>query len=167
MSMTCQDPNHRRNASGRCLTCKAAQMRDARLRDPESYRVARAAYREANRDKIRRQERARRQGPYGDVLRQRDRDRYSPTYERQQAQHARYMQRRSGGDLAFIEYSQVLLSDPCSYCGAPTAHVDHIVATGVGGENAWDNLTAACGPCNHRKWKLSLLDFLTRERSRR
>ena len=57
-------------------------------------------------------------------------------------------------------WRRVLLGDPCCYCGAPAAAVDHIVARVQGGRDAWRNLAPACRRCNTRKSGLSLLDFL-------
>jgi len=43
----------------------------------------------------------------------------------------------------------------CQYCGGrPTRSsltVDHVVPRSRGGQKAWDNLVAACQPCNRRK----------------
>lgn len=57
-------------------------------------------------------------------------------------------------------YSLVLRRDPCSYCGGPAGAVDHITSLSAGGANEWDNLTAACIPCNSSKRSKSLLTFL-------
>lgn len=57
-------------------------------------------------------------------------------------------------------YVAMLRRDPCSYCGRPCEHIDHVVASARGGENAWTNLTAACARCNGRKQHDSLLAFL-------
>lgn len=51
-------------------------------------------------------------------------------------------------------YRRVLQGDPCSYCGEPVAHIDHIQA---GGGNDWSNLTGACERCNARKSDVPLL----------
>lgn len=59
-----------------------------------------------------------------------------------------------------IEYGRTLLRDPCSYCGAATEQIDHIVAVVEGGDIDWTNLTAACLDCNSRKHRRSLLTFL-------
>lgn len=72
-------------------------------------------------------------------------------------------QRRRGApvDLTGLAYYDVLIHDPCSYCGAPPPSiVDHIVPLSAGGTSSWDNLTAACGPCNAAKGNKSLLLFL-------
>jgi hypothetical protein len=58
------------------------------------------------------------------------------------------------------DYARVLRADPCSYCGAVCEHLDHIVAVAADGTLTWDNLTAACGPCNRRKRTIPLLLFL-------
>lgn len=41
----------------------------------------------------------------------------------------------------------------CQYCGARTSNltVDHIIPRSRGGLHVWDNVVAACQPCNHRK----------------
>ena len=51
----------------------------------------------------------------------------------------------------------VLLRDEyeCGYCSAKgdrgTMTVDHVVPRSQGGRSTWDNLVAACAPCNGRK----------------
>jgi 5-methylcytosine-specific restriction endonuclease McrA len=40
----------------------------------------------------------------------------------------------------------------CQYCGSQEAlTLDHVVPRSRGGRDAWDNLVAACTPCNNRK----------------
>jgi 5-methylcytosine-specific restriction endonuclease McrA len=39
----------------------------------------------------------------------------------------------------------------CQYCGANAENIDHIVPRSRGGEHAWENVVAACRPCNTRK----------------
>lgn len=39
----------------------------------------------------------------------------------------------------------------CQYCGAKAENVDHIVPRSRGGAHTWDNVVAACRPCNARK----------------
>jgi 5-methylcytosine-specific restriction endonuclease McrA len=41
----------------------------------------------------------------------------------------------------------------CQYCGRRTRDLtlDHIVPRSKGGAHSWENLVAACGPCNHKK----------------
>jgi 5-methylcytosine-specific restriction endonuclease McrA len=39
----------------------------------------------------------------------------------------------------------------CQYCGATAENVDHVVPKSRGGSHAWDNVVAACRPCNSRK----------------
>jgi 5-methylcytosine-specific restriction endonuclease McrA len=41
----------------------------------------------------------------------------------------------------------------CQYCGQEHTHltVDHVVPRHAGGGYAWENLVAACPPCNRRK----------------
>ena len=41
----------------------------------------------------------------------------------------------------------------CQYCGAQTRDLtlDHVVPRVMGGPHTWENVVAACVPCNHRK----------------
>jgi 5-methylcytosine-specific restriction endonuclease McrA len=43
----------------------------------------------------------------------------------------------------------------CQYCGRPgrgtPMTVDHVIPRSLGGRASWDNLVAACGPCNRKK----------------
>ena len=39
----------------------------------------------------------------------------------------------------------------CQYCGGPAESIDHVVPKSRGGEHSWENVVAACRPCNVRK----------------
>lgn len=39
----------------------------------------------------------------------------------------------------------------CQYCGGFADSIDHILPRSRGGENIWENVAAACRPCNLRK----------------
>ncbi len=39
----------------------------------------------------------------------------------------------------------------CQYCGAPAENLDHVVPRSRGGQHVWENVVAACRPCNTRK----------------
>jgi 5-methylcytosine-specific restriction endonuclease McrA len=39
----------------------------------------------------------------------------------------------------------------CQYCGARADSIDHVVPRSRGGAHTWDNVVAACRPCNLRK----------------
>ncbi len=41
----------------------------------------------------------------------------------------------------------------CQYCGSQRSGltVDHVIPRSRGGESVWDNIVAACAPCNRRK----------------
>ncbi len=39
----------------------------------------------------------------------------------------------------------------CQYCGSRAETVDHVVPRSRGGGHTWDNVVAACRPCNLRK----------------
>jgi 5-methylcytosine-specific restriction endonuclease McrA len=39
----------------------------------------------------------------------------------------------------------------CQYCGAAADSIDHVVPRSKGGPHAWENVVAACRPCNTGK----------------
>jgi 5-methylcytosine-specific restriction endonuclease McrA len=39
----------------------------------------------------------------------------------------------------------------CQYCGGHADSIDHVVPRSKGGPHEWDNVVAACRPCNARK----------------
>jgi 5-methylcytosine-specific restriction endonuclease McrA len=39
----------------------------------------------------------------------------------------------------------------CQYCGDTAESIDHVVPRSRGGPHTWDNVVAACRPCNVRK----------------
>ena len=39
----------------------------------------------------------------------------------------------------------------CQYCGATAESIDHVVPRARGGQHVWENVVAACRPCNARK----------------
>jgi len=54
---------------------------------------------------------------------------------------------------AFTRFN-VFLRDrfTCQYCGSPEdLTFDHLIPRALGGQTAWDNVVAACSPCNLKK----------------
>jgi len=39
----------------------------------------------------------------------------------------------------------------CQYCNGPAENIDHVVPRSRGGDHSWENVVAACRPCNTRK----------------
>ena len=39
----------------------------------------------------------------------------------------------------------------CQYCGASAENIDHVLPRSRGGQHIWENVVAACRPCNTRK----------------
>src|SRR4051812_5110742 len=39
----------------------------------------------------------------------------------------------------------------CQYCGAAAENIDHVIPRSKGGPHTWENVVAACRPCNTRK----------------
>lgn len=65
-----------------------------------------------------------------------------------------------GGNTALESYIEVLLNDPCSYCGEPSETIDHIVPLSKGGKHEITNITGACKSCNSAKHNKDLFIFL-------
>jgi 5-methylcytosine-specific restriction endonuclease McrA len=39
----------------------------------------------------------------------------------------------------------------CQYCDSPAENIDHVIPRSKGGTHSWENVVAACRPCNARK----------------
>lgn len=54
---------------------------------------------------------------------------------------------------AALSRRAVLLRDShrCQYCGSRADSIDHVRPRSRGGEHTWENVVAACRPCNVRK----------------
>lgn len=39
----------------------------------------------------------------------------------------------------------------CQYCGEAAESIDHVIPRSRGGQHVWENVVAACRPCNGRK----------------
>lgn len=58
-----------------------------------------------------------------------------------------YQRRRSINRRAVFARDE----NTCQYCGNTAESIDHIVPSSRGGTNTWDNVVAACRPCNTHK----------------
>lgn len=147
----------------RCKTCKYAVQREDYAKHRETRKAGSKRWREANRaihrEAVKRWARA-----------NRDRKRelqaaYSNRHPERVLANARRQKFKRRGEepsLESREYIELLKADPCSYCGEPMEHVDHIVARaewGIGWSQ-WENLTSACQQCNCQKNARPLLSFL-------
>ncbi|HVL27175.1 MAG TPA: HNH endonuclease [Acidimicrobiales bacterium] len=54
----------------------------------------------------------------------------------------------------------------CQYCGAAAENIDHVIPRSRGGQHVWENVVAACRPCNTRKEDRALheVGFVLRRR---
>jgi 5-methylcytosine-specific restriction endonuclease McrA len=57
-------------------------------------------------------------------------------------------------------YIEIILKDPCVYCGNTSTEIDHIEPRIKGGSHEWDNLAPVCKVCNTRKHKRGVLIFM-------
>ncbi len=65
----------------------------------------------------------------------------------------RYMVRAPRRRMAAVSRRAVFARDDyrCQYCGSQADSIDHVVPRSRGGRDVWDNLAAACRPCNSAK----------------
>ncbi|MDA2945590.1 MAG: HNH endonuclease [Actinomycetota bacterium] len=65
----------------------------------------------------------------------------------------RYMVRAPRRRQAVLSRRAVFARDDheCQYCGGPADSIDHILPRSRGGPHVWENLVAACRPCNLSK----------------
>lgn len=65
----------------------------------------------------------------------------------------RHMVRAPRHRVAALSRRAVFARDEyrCQYCGDRADSIDHVVPRSRGGIDAWDNLAAACRPCNAHK----------------
>jgi hypothetical protein len=69
---------------------------------------------------------------------------------------------RLGPRGSYGRFGDVLVRDPCAYCGDVANSIDHIEPRVAGGTDDYGNLTAACQSCNSSKRDVPLLFFLLR-----
>ena len=65
----------------------------------------------------------------------------------------RYMVSAPRRRIASVSRRAVFARDDyrCQYCGNHADSIDHVVPRSRGGRDIWDNLAAACRPCNSKK----------------
>lgn len=65
----------------------------------------------------------------------------------------RYMVRAPRRRQAVLSRRAVFARDDhrCQYCGGPADSIDHVLPRSRGGPHVWENLVAACRPCNLTK----------------
>ena len=63
---------------------------------------------------------------------------------------------RSARTVKFSRFNIIFRDNfECQYCGmggsVKDLTIDHVIPVSRGGQNTWENVVAACGPCNSRK----------------
>jgi 5-methylcytosine-specific restriction endonuclease McrA len=118
------------------------------------------AWSQANSEHVREQSRARRLANPEKSTEYARRYRYANDPDRSKSR-ARKANTRDAPTAAYVE---IIMHDPCAYCGTTAGTVDHITAIHAGGDNRWTNYTAACLACNGGKRERSLLTYLLMRR---
>ncbi|MGW3427914.1 HNH endonuclease [Streptomyces melanosporofaciens] len=166
-----------------CKPCACERAKKWQRENPEKAKARDSAWYQANKERKKANDQRRLAG-YRERRREIDRARYianGPEYQRERwnrwyqanREHSlRYKQAqriiRRGQDADWskfpesLAYVQVIANDPCVYCGAATATIDHIVPVAAGGGGEWSNLAPACMSCNSSKRHTDLLGYLLR-----
>ncbi len=142
-----------------CRSCRVHTTKAYRQQHPEQVKAAYTKWRRANPEKARASYRrwaAQNPKRVRDSYREWRRANPEGNRRRRRLHHAA-QGNATTSDAAYVE---VLTADPCSYCGAPMEHLDHIDSLSHGGAGSWENLTAACADCNMSKQAKPLLAFL-------
>lgn len=142
-----------------CRDCSSAYLRNWRADNPQDL-AARRAWRERTKDRARENHAKWYRENRDERLEVSRRWREENPERATATMRAQGYRRRLGYDQDAADYAAILLADPCSYCGRPSEHVDHIVPSSGGGPNEWQNLTGACESCNLSKHAHPLLHFL-------
>lgn len=129
-----------------------AQKKSYRLENKESKASTDRAWAQANKDKVNaisRRWRKRNPQKAAEVAKRSQAKR--PQRSREKAARRRALVRQNG--VYQVQYQELtrLLSKPCSYCGEPSKHIDHIIPISRGGSHSIGNLTGACAACNLSK----------------
>ncbi len=161
--------------TGRCKQCAHEVQREYRKKRPKAMLDAQKRWRERNREaeneRIRRwkAENPGKSAEYSRSWRERHPERVQEVRSEWYQSHIdeereRGRLRRVRNDPETATYVKILRLDPCSYCGDPHEHVDHVIPVFSGGENHWTNFTSACATCNQAKSTEPLLIFLLKRR---
>ena len=162
-----------------CKDCGNKMSKDYREKDPQKRRDQINKSREANKHKYV-EKKKQWHADHADELRTvRQARRAAMTEEQKQRKRKRHnewlkenpdkadgyrkkrrIRERMGGNTALEEYIEILLKDPCSYCGGVSTTIDHITPLSKGGKHSINNITGACKSCNSAKNDKPLLIFL-------
>ena len=137
--------------------------------NPERVKELRAAYRERNRAKLRKQSleryyRLMAEDP--ERIRKARRDWQKTEKGRRYKRYIETLRRRG------VPYTEEALDwiaslvDPvCFYCGEPATEIDHLTPISRGGTGELSNLASSCRSCNARKRDLTVDEFIERKES--
>lgn len=146
-----------------CAPCARVRAKAWQAANPERVKVHRAAYKARHRDRLRAENLAYyhlRMATDPEGIRKQRRE-WAKTEKGALANRlARHARRGAKATPEAVEYAEILLSDPCAYCGGRATELDHINPVSLDGSGDWENFSPACRACNARKHDKRLLQFL-------
>jgi 5-methylcytosine-specific restriction endonuclease McrA len=176
------NPKLRDGHKGTCKECKnkagrksytdnrekrLVSAKKSREKYKEKYAVKKKEYEKANREKIKMRQRLfYRENTEAKAKKQARRDAWLVEHpeKRKEYSERRRFKMTLGSNPEVLEYSRILMRDPCWYCGGITTTVDHIVSISKGGTNDCTNLAACCDNCSSSKGEKSLLVWMIEQK---
>lgn len=182
LSKYTRQPGYADGLTRQCKDCKNAARNAKRRADPEARKAQDAAYREANRERVRENSRAYAASPKGRAAQERKVAKTAENVARVEAwrranperwaMNCRLVQQRRRARLLNADVGDVtadavrgLFADYaglCAYCLGPADAIDHVEPLKRGGLHAMANLVPACSTCNERKSAIPLIVWLAR-----
>lgn len=151
-----KDKSRRDGLQAQCKDCNRSHYSENKRRIQAKNRTWEVAHPERVREY--RQRRVA-NGKHSDYIRRWKRE-HPDKVARAHQQRSQRMQVTDEVQREIDEYTQVILSDPCVYCGCRSEQADHIVPLSRSGQHDWTNLAPVCAPCNVTKHTKGLLEFL-------
>lgn len=158
-----RDKTKRNGLQSSCRDCEKLRLRASYLRKAEAQNAAQRADRRANPAKYQEIERRRRERRDPQKARQYQHTYLTSPHGRLKSRLASALRRarlrNAPGTFSVAEWlaQLVIQNHRCYYCkkrfnDARPATIDHLVAITRGGSNYANNIVAACGSCNSRKF---------------
>ena len=155
------NPRYRDGHVGQCKLCRAEKTRQNYRNNKEKDKIARAAWRAKNKDKVAGYQRKYRE-LYPEVFTERRRK--WEANNKEAIRHLASVRRakiKNNGIFAISKKElSKLYSSPCFYCGSTEKiTMDHVVPIDRGGTHSIGNLVPACSRCNSSKRVKTIMEW--------
>lgn len=140
---------------GHCRSCGNARVRELRLNNIEQERL---------KDRLRCKRRYMSNPDSLERKKNKNKEWRNNNPEKvQEYSERRKRSQRANRIIQNEEWCEVLIKDPCFYCGKLSETIDHLIPLSLGGTDSVINLTGACKSCNSSKKDKTFIEFLIDE----